>query len=56
MADIINLRRARKHKARADKERQADANRKKHGLTMHEKQSAKHERFVDGHRRDEAGE
>ena len=38
MADIINLRQARKHKQRADKDRQAAENRAKHGRTKGEKQ------------------
>jgi hypothetical protein len=37
MADIINLRRARKAKTRADAAVQADANRLKHGQTKAEK-------------------
>ena len=32
MAELINLRRARKAKARADKATEADANRSKHGV------------------------
>jgi Domain of unknown function (DUF4169) len=32
MAEIVNLRRVRKGKARAEKERDADANRAKHGV------------------------
>ncbi len=36
-AEIINLRMARKQKARADKERAADANRLAHGRTKAEK-------------------
>ena len=32
MAEIVNLRRARKAKARAGKEREAEANRAKHGI------------------------
>ena len=31
MAEIVNLRRARKAKSRAEKEREAEANRAKHG-------------------------
>ena len=38
MADIINLRQARKHKQRADKDQQAAENRAKHGRTKGEKQ------------------
>ncbi len=32
MAEIVNLRRARKAKARSEKEHEADANRVKHGI------------------------
>ena len=32
MADVVNLRRARKAKSRAEKDRAADANRVKHGV------------------------
>jgi hypothetical protein len=32
MADLINLRRARKAKGRAEKEREAEANRVRHGV------------------------
>ncbi|HEY2034632.1 MAG TPA: DUF4169 family protein [Rhizomicrobium sp.] len=32
MADIVNLRRVKKAKARAEKSREADANRTKHGV------------------------
>ena len=38
MADIINLRQARKQKQRADKDQQAAENRAKHGRTKGEKQ------------------
>lgn len=37
MADIINLRQARKQKARADKAEQADKNRRLHGRSKAEK-------------------
>ena len=36
-AEIVNLRMARKQKARADKEREAEANRAAHGRTKAEK-------------------
>ncbi|MDE1158328.1 MAG: DUF4169 family protein [Neorhizobium sp.] len=36
-AEIVNLRQFRKDKARSDKERQAEANRLKHGRTKAEK-------------------
>ena len=32
MADIVNLRRVRKNKARAEKDREAEANRARHGV------------------------
>ena len=35
MADIVNLRRARKAKARAEKDKAADANRVLHGTPAH---------------------
>lgn len=55
MADIVNLRRFRKAKARQDKERQADENRRAHGLTKQQKTDAQRtqdeaKRHVDGHR------
>ena len=37
MADVVNLRQARKRKERADKEQQAAENRAKHGRTKGEK-------------------
>lgn len=57
MAEIVNLRIARKRKARAEKEKAADENRVRHGLskpqriaaeTMREREAALHE----AHRRD----
>lgn len=39
MADIVNLRRARKDKARREREAQADANRALHGRTGAEKRA-----------------
>ncbi|MCP8882260.1 DUF4169 family protein [Devosia sp. XJ19-1] len=58
MADIINLRTARKAKARADKETVAEANRLKFGRTKAEKlkdasEKARADRHIDGHKRDE---
>jgi len=41
MADIVNLRRARKQKARREREAQADANRAIHGRTGAEKRASK---------------
>ncbi len=43
MADIVNLRRFKKQQERADKAREADANRKAHGRTKAEKQKTKAE-------------
>ena len=43
MDDLINLNRARKAKARAERETEAATNRVKHGRTKAEKQSAKAE-------------
>ncbi|SMC58281.1 DUF4169 family protein [Rhizobium sp. RU36D] len=40
-ADIINLRQARKSKARSEKEKRADQNRISHGLSKAEKTLAK---------------
>lgn len=56
MAEIVNLRTARKRKERAEKERRADENRSLHGRTRAEKQSLAAEReraraAHDGHRR-----
>jgi len=44
MAELINLRRARKKKARAAAESVAEANRVKHGAAKRERQHAKAER------------
>jgi hypothetical protein len=41
MAEIINLRRARKEKARRDRNSEAEANRRRFGRTRAEKASAK---------------
>ena len=56
-AEIVNLRRARKEKARAGKEREAEANRIAFGRTKAEKLTTKAEREtagrkLDGHKRD----
>jgi hypothetical protein len=48
MAEIVNLRQARKHKARADKDQQAAENRAKFGRTKGEK---KREALEDEHGR-----
>ena len=58
MAEIINLRRARKHKARADKEARAAENRIAFGRTKAEKNLTKAERDLaerrlQAHRRDD---
>ncbi len=41
MAEIVNLKRVRKAKARGEKERAADANRAKHGVPKAERDLAK---------------
>lgn len=57
MADIVNLRQARKRKARADAARLADANRILHGRTKAERAATRaerdrHEAALDGARRE----
>lgn len=54
---IINLRQARKAKARANKDQAADENRRRHGRTKAEKEaeksvSDKADQHLDGHKRD----
>ena len=61
MADIVNLRQARKRKARADKERVAGQNRALHGRSKTDRESdrviaVKAEKFVAGHRREKRGD
>ena len=61
MADIINLRRARKEKVRADKEARAAENRVKFGRTKDEKRLAEArerlaKRQIKAHRRDDTTE
>ena len=56
MAEIVNLRAARKRKAREDAERTAETNRALSGRSKSEKQRDRLEKdkaraFVDGHRR-----
>ncbi|MFK8250280.1 DUF4169 family protein [Ancylobacter terrae] len=56
MGDIINLRRARKQKARVDAELNATARRLQFGRTKAEREAElaakrKHEAALDGHRR-----
>jgi len=58
MAEIVNLRRARKAKTRAEKDRAADANRVKHGVAKPVRDLAKARadkavRDVDAHRLDD---
>ncbi|MBF9194592.1 DUF4169 family protein [Microvirga terrestris] len=57
MAEIINLRQARKHKARAEKEIRAEQNRASFGRTKAEKALSKAEQDLaksrlEGHKRD----
>ncbi|HEY0855143.1 MAG TPA: DUF4169 family protein [Devosia sp.] len=57
MADILSLSKARKARARADKEATAEANRLAFGRTKAEKQQAKAEKAlsdkkIDAHKRD----
>lgn len=61
MADIVNLRQARKQKARDEKVRVAEQNRALHGRSKAEKQrdrliADKSDKFVAGHRREKPGE
>jgi hypothetical protein len=57
MAEIVNLRRVKKAKARAEKSAQADANRTKHGVAkpvrdLAKAQDEKATREVDAHKLD----
>jgi hypothetical protein len=57
MAEIVNLRQARKQKARADRERVAKENRSLHGRSKAEKtrdadSAKKSQSFLEGHRRE----
>lgn len=59
MAEIINLRRARKDRARSAREKQAEENRARFGRTKAERLQADLEagqaaRHLDGHRRDDS--
>ena len=61
MAEIINLRKARKAKARADKDAKADENRARFGRPRQEQMSTEatremQDRKLDAHRRDGPGE
>ena len=60
MGDIINLRQARKAKARADKDRLAQSNRAKFGRTKAERlvqslEEERNNRQIEGARRDNKG-
>jgi len=55
MADIINLKRARKAKARSEKEAEAEANRARHGIAkpvrdLAKARDTKAKREIDAHR------
>ncbi len=57
MANIINLRREKRRKAREDREKQAEANRLAHGRSKQERlqtsaRTEKETRQLDGHKRD----
>lgn len=61
MAEIVNLRMARKARARVEKEREAEQNRILHGRSRNEvqrrdREAQAAERQLDGHRRDKPGE
>jgi hypothetical protein len=53
MAEIVNLRQARKRKARADKETRAAENRIVFGRTKAERDKITAERRLESHRRDD---
>jgi hypothetical protein len=58
MAEIVNLRMARKAKARTEAQQQAQANRALHGQTKDARRKAQAEaeraaRLLDGHRRED---
>jgi hypothetical protein len=60
-AEIVNLRRVRKAKARDDAAKKADANRRKFGMTAAERKAEaarreKAERALAGHKRERADE
>jgi hypothetical protein len=61
LADIVNLRQARKARARVEREKEAEANRRLHGMTKAERAKAddtrdRMERHVEGHRRETDGD
>ncbi len=58
MGEVVNLRQARKARARADKETTAEANRQKFGRTKGEKlkdaaEKSRAEKHVDAHKRED---
>ncbi|OWK21534.1 DUF4169 family protein [Mesorhizobium amorphae] len=60
MGDVVNLRQARKQKARSEKERLAEQNRVLHGRSKADRNrdrltSDKAEKFIAGHRREKPG-
>jgi hypothetical protein len=54
MGDVVNLRRARKARLRAEREWQAEANRLKHGRPKHERERLRGERRLEERRLDGA--
>ena len=59
MADVVNLKRARKATARVEQEKTAEANRRAHGRSKAERTLTKAEaeaaaRKLDGHKRDDS--
>ncbi|MER8502912.1 DUF4169 family protein [Mesorhizobium sp. M0904] len=61
MAEIVNLRQARKQKARTEKERLAEQNRALHGRSKTSRDrdrliAGKADKFVAGHRREKSGD
>ncbi|MEW6634244.1 MAG: DUF4169 family protein [Pseudomonadota bacterium] len=61
MGEVVNLRRARKQKARSDKERLASENRALHGRSKAERErdrltADRTEKFIAGHRREHPGD
>jgi len=61
MGDVVNLRQARKQKARVEKERAAGQNRALHGRSKADRVQArqtadKAEKFLAGHRREKPGD
>lgn len=61
MADIVNLRQARKARARVEHDKKAEENRRLHGMTKAERERAddareRLERHLEGHRRETDGD